>query len=133
MLERPSNIFERFQKCYKTFKRLITCYNELYANVRRCANRSNILYITCCITCCVTCLNGLPRAIVNDSNPLTISTKDSILDVCFSVRKRSFIQYICKIYRETNICYPLTRARTCAYKEVRNVSFSENFVYSLNE
>ena len=81
MLERPSNIFECVQKCYKAFKRLITCYNELYANVRRCANRSNILYITCCITCCVTCLNGLPRAIVNDSNPLTISTKDSILDV----------------------------------------------------
>ena len=44
MLERPSNIFERVQKCYKTFKRFITCYNGLYDNVIRCANRSNILF-----------------------------------------------------------------------------------------
>ena len=59
MLERPSNIFERAQKCYKTFKRFITCYNGLYDNVVRCANRSNILFLTCCMTC----LNGLPRAL----------------------------------------------------------------------
>ena len=63
MLERPSNIFERVQKCYKTFKRFITCYNGLYDNVIRCANRSNILFLTCCVTCCMTCLNGLPRAL----------------------------------------------------------------------
>ena len=29
-------------------------------------------------------------------------------------------------FRKTNISYPLTRIRTCAYQGVRNVSFSEN-------
>ena len=32
-----------------------------------------------------------------------------------------------KSFRKTNISYPLIRTRTCAYQEVRNVSFSENF------
>ena len=31
-----------------------------------------------------------------------------------------------KIFRKTNISYPLIRTRTCAYQGVRNVSFSEN-------
>ena len=30
MLERPLYIFERVQKCYKTFKRFVTCYNGLF-------------------------------------------------------------------------------------------------------
>ena len=29
--------------------------------------------------------------------------------------------------------YPLIRIRTCAYPGVRNVNFSENFAYVLNE
>ena len=37
-----------------------------------------------------------------------------------------------KFSKKTNISYPLIRTRTCAYQEVRNVSFSENFVYVLN-
>ena len=31
-----------------------------------------------------------------------------------------------KIFRETNISYPLIRTCTCAYQGLRNVSFSEN-------
>ena len=40
-----------------------------------------------------------------------------------------------KIFRKTNTSYPLIRARTCmcTYQGVRNVSFSENFSYVLNE
>ena len=34
-----------------------------------------------------------------------------------------------RIFRKTNISYP----RTCAYQLVRNVNFSENFVYVINE
>ena len=37
-----------------------------------------------------------------------------------------------KIFRETNISNPLIRTRTCVYQGVRNVSFSENFVYIPN-
>ena len=37
-----------------------------------------------------------------------------------------------KIFRETNISYPLIRTRMHAYQEVRNVSFSETFAYVLN-
>ena len=37
-----------------------------------------------------------------------------------------------KIFRKTNISNPLIRTRTCAYQDVRNVSFSENFTYVLN-
>ena len=44
----------------------------------------------------------------------------------------SSIEYARKIFRKTNISYPLIRTRTCAYQGVRNVSFSENFAYVLN-
>ena len=38
-----------------------------------------------------------------------------------------------KQFRKTNISYPLIQIRKCAYQGVRNVSFSENFAYTLNE
>ena len=38
-----------------------------------------------------------------------------------------------KIFRKTNSSYPMTSTRTCAYQSVRNVSFSENSAYVLNE
>ena len=44
----------------------------------------------------------------------------------------SSIQYVGKIFRKTNISYPLIRTRMCAYQGVRNVSFPENFAYVLN-
>ena len=47
--------------------------------------------------------------------------------------KRSFILYVGKIYRETNISYPLTSKRTCAYHGVRNIIFLENLANVLNE
>ena len=37
--------------------------------------------------------------------------------------KGLFILYLRKIFRKTNISYPLVRTRTCAYQGVRNVSF----------
>ena len=37
-----------------------------------------------------------------------------------------------KIFRKINISYPMIRPRTCAYQGLRNVNFSENFVYVLN-
>ena len=43
------------------------------------------------------------------------------------------IYYVHKIFRKTNISYPLLRTGTCAYQWVRNVGFSKNFVYVLNE
>ena len=43
------------------------------------------------------------------------------------------IKYVRKIFQKTNISNPLIRTRTCVYQEVRNVSFSENFAYGLNE
>ena len=46
---------------------------------------------------------------------------------------RSFIWCVRKTFRKINISYPLIRTRTCAYQGVRNVSFSENFAYVLNE
>ena len=45
----------------------------------------------------------------------------------------SSIKYVPKIFRKTNISNPLIRTRTCAYQRFRNVSFSENSVYVLNE
>ena len=44
----------------------------------------------------------------------------------------SFIKYIRKIFRKTNISNPLIRTHTCAYQGIRNVSFLENFAYVLN-
>ena len=37
------------------------------------------------------------------------------------------------MFRKTNIPYPLIRTCTCAYQQVRNISFSENFVHILNQ
>ena len=48
-------------------------------------------------------------------------------------KKGSSIKYVRKIFQKTNISNPLIRTRTCVYQEVRNVSFSENFAYGLNE
>ena len=42
------------------------------------------------------------------------------------------IYYVPKIFRKTNISYPLIRTRTGAYQGVGNVGFSENFAYVLN-
>ena len=44
----------------------------------------------------------------------------------------SFIKYVRKISRKTNISNPLIRTCTCGYHGVRNVSFSGNFAYVLN-
>ena len=41
-----------------------------------------------------------------------------------------FIYYVRKIFRKTNISYPVIRR--CAYQEVRHVSFSENFTNVIN-
>ena len=46
---------------------------------------------------------------------------------------RSFIQYVRKFSEKNKTFCPLIRTRTCAYQGVRNVSFSENFTYLLNE
>ena len=46
--------------------------------------------------------------------------------------KGSFIKYVRKVFRKTNISNPLIRTRTCAEQGVRNVSFSENSAYVLN-
>ena len=48
-------------------------------------------------------------------------------------RGHSISTYIHKIHRKTYISHPLIRTRTCAYQRVRNVSFSENCAYVLNE
>ena len=37
-----------------------------------------------------------------------------------------------KIYRKTNMSYPLIRTNMCVYQGVRNVSFSGHFAYGLN-
>ena len=42
----------------------------------------------------------------------------------------SFIYYVCKIIRKTNISYIVP---TCAYQWVRTFSLSINFVYLMND
>ena len=51
----------------------------------------------------------------------------------FELFMGSFVKYVRKIFRKTNISNILIRTRTCAYQGVTNVSFSENFAYVLNE
>ena len=46
--------------------------------------------------------------------------------------KGSSMYYVRKIFRKTNISYPLIRTPSCTYQGVRNVSFSENVPYVLN-
>ena len=56
----------------------------------------------------------------------TSSSSDAIqfLKVQITVSSVSSEQGIRKIFRKTNISYPLIRTRTCAYQGIRNVSFS---------
>ena len=46
---------------------------------------------------------------------------------------RNPFKYVGKIFQKTNISNLLTHRRTCAYQGVRNVNFSKNFAYVLNE
>ena len=62
------------------------------------------------------------------------------MQICFNSKfgadlLRYFLCYIFlrTILGKTNISYPLIRTRTCAYQGVKNVSFSEDFAYVLNE
>ena len=41
--------------------------------------------------------------------------------------------YVHKIFQKAKVSYRKKHAHTSAYQGVRNVSFSENFVYVLNE
>ena len=43
-----------------------------------------------------------------------------------------FPVYIYKIFWKTNNFYPMIRTRTCPYQVVKNISFMENFAYSLH-
>ena len=45
----------------------------------------------------------------------------------------SFIYYVRKIFRKATISYLLIRTWTCACQGLRNVVFSGNFAYELNE
>ena len=45
----------------------------------------------------------------------------------------AILLYVRKFFRKTNTSYPLVCTRMFAYEGVRNVSFSENFAYILNE
>ena len=58
--------------------------------------------------------------------------KSSVNKSAHPIRDHSFSTYA-KFSEKTNVSYPLIRTRTCAYQGVRNVSFSENFAYVLNE
>ena len=55
-----------------------------------------------------------------------------VLFLLFLVRDYSFSTYS-KFSEKTNFSYLLIRTRICAYQGVRNVRFSENFAYVLNE
>ena len=55
-----------------------------------------------------------------------------IVECIFHDTRGSFILYVRKIFQKTNIFYPLICTSTCAYQEVKNVSFSESFAYILN-
>ena len=56
-------------------------------------------------------------------------------NICYTLKGgyqtgESSMKHIRKTFQKANISYPLVRM--CAYKGVRNVSFSENFAYVLN-
>ena len=45
----------------------------------------------------------------------------------------SFIYYVGKVFRKTNIFLPLVWTPKCAHLGIRNVSFSDNFACVLNQ
>ena len=49
------------------------------------------------------------------------------------LKKGSFSYYVRKIFRKTNISYPLIHTCTYTYHGLRNFSFSGYFAYVLNE
>ena len=56
-----------------------------------------------------------------------------VLLICQEFSLGPFIKNVHKIFRKTNISYLLIRIPMCAYQEVRNVSFPENFANVLNQ
>ena len=69
---------------------------------------------------------------VNASKPLSIKKTNVWQGSKFASDRESFIKYVYKIFRETNISCSLIGARTCAYQEISNVCFLEAW-YQENE
>ena len=60
----------------------------------------------------------------------SISVLDIEIDCCLTLRLS--IRYARKMFRQTNIFYSLIHKSTCAYESVRNIGFSEDFMYAIN-
>ena len=75
-------------------------------------------------------LNGFVRVKL-DSLDLKFTKKGFPQGFIHLVRTQFYFFFF--FFEKTNIFYPLISTRTCAYQEVRNISFSENFAYILNE
>ena len=54
--------------------------------------------------------------------------KPLVITFIIMFHERLLVLYVRKIFRKTNICYPLIRTRA---QGVRNASFAESFVYAL--
>ena len=50
---------------------------------------------------------------------------EKLLGIIYLERKQNF--------PKNNISYPLTRTHTCTYQGLSHISFSDNFVYVINE
>ena len=80
---------------------------------------------------------NLFQAFVSFSFPLKKSENQMLSDVSEGYRKyltvsgHSLSTYA-KFSEKLTFLVPLIRTRTCAYQEVRNVCFSENFAYVFN-
>ena len=61
-----------------------------------------------------------------------IFTPNDFIGKFIFIRDHSFSTYA-KFPEKLRFCFHLILTRTCVYPEVRNVSFSENFAYILNE
>ena len=61
-----------------------------------------------------------------------ILNKAEFLDVSLFKTQGRSIYHLRKIFRKTNISYPLIGTRKCEYQGVRNLSSLENFAYVLN-
>ena len=60
-------------------------------------------------------------------------TQKITLELSLRITLGLFNYYVRKIFRKTNIFYPLIPTRACAYQWVKNISFSDNFANVINE
>ena len=110
------------------FQTLFWCF-RCWLWTSKCTLRRSSVFVNSKVYCLLLELNAIWHLFTTEcSETLRIATSKKMF---WLLRDHPFSTYA-KFSEKLTFLTPLIRTRMCAYQGVRNVSFSENFVYVLN-